>query len=56
MPARRQPVKARALRDRLRRLAALTACRRAGVLPPSDQGLLCANALKPQTKRKVAAL
>ena len=56
MPARRQPVKARAPRDRLRRLAALTACRRAGALPQSDQGLLCANALKLQRKRECAAL
>ena len=40
-----QPVKARASRDRLRRLAALTACRLPGSLPPCDHGLLRAIAL-----------
>ena len=49
-------MKARAARDRLRRLTALTALRWAGSLPPCDHGLLCAIAPKVQRKREVAAL
>jgi len=38
LPDRRKPVKARAARARLRRLAALTGSRLPGFLPPSGHG------------------
>jgi len=56
LPDQRSAVKASAARDRLRRLAALTALRWPGSVLPCDHGLLCAIALKLQRKRKVAAL
>jgi hypothetical protein len=40
MPDQRSTVKARAVRDRLRRLAALTVLRWPGSLLPCDHGLL----------------
>jgi hypothetical protein len=39
LPDNRRPVKARAMRDRLRRLTALTGLQLPGCLPPSDHGL-----------------
>jgi hypothetical protein len=55
LPDQQCTVKARASRDRLRRLSALTALRWPGSLPPCDHGLLCAIAPKLQRKREVAA-
>jgi hypothetical protein len=55
LPDQRCAVKARASRDWLRRLTALTALRWPRSLLPCDQGLLCAIALRLQGKREVGA-